>query len=331
MKINNKHFNKYIKKKFLIKKSLKIIFLDKNIIYINKKLKKITNINYTFNKKKNKKNINIIILKNKNINTPIHFITINNINKKKNKYYINILIEKNINSYIIEEHYSIKNNKFINYNTNITINKKSNIKYFQIININKNTSFTSKNNIKIKKFSKLKKIIFLIKAKNILIKNKTILRKKSKIKLYSLSIIKKKKNYTYKTKIKHNSCCSISKQKHKNLIISPGIINFIGKIIISSKANFSKAILENNNLCINKPIYIYSKPQLNIFNQNSKSKHNVKIYYPNKKKIFYLLNRGFNNYESNKILYIIFIKEIINKINLKNLKKKIKKIIYKNI
>ncbi len=320
---------KNLLKKNIRIKLIKFIILNNKKIYINKNINNLIKIKILIKKKKNK--INIIIYKLKNKNIPIYIIYI-----YKKKYIskkilnINLIIKSNNNINLIEEYYIYKNNnnnKYINCNYNIKLYNNTILNYIKIINLNKKTIFYSKNNIKIKKNSKFYENIFLIKSKKIIINNKINLYKNSFININNISIIKKKTNFYYKIHIIHNKPNSKSYQKHKNIIISSGIIKFIGIITILKKAYNSIAILENNNLCFDKPNFIYSKPQLNIKNKKTKCKHKVTINNINKKIYFYLSSRSLNKYKIRKIMFIIFINDIIKKIKNKIIKKNIYKII----
>ncbi len=318
---------KNLLKKNIKIKLIKIIILNNKKIYKNKNIKNLINIKIKISKKKKKINIIIYNLKNKNIPIYIIYIYKNKYIDKK-KYNINIKIKSN-NITLIEEYYIYNNynNKYINYTYNIKLYKNIILNYFKIINLNKKTNFLCKKNIKIKKNSKFYENIFLINSKKIFIKNKINLYKNSNININNISIIRKNNNFFYKINIIHNKSNSKSYQKHKNIILSSGIIKFIGIITILKKASNVIAILKNSNLCFNKPNFIFIKPQLNIKNKKTKCEHKVKINCIDKKIYFYLSSRGLNKNKIKKIIFITFINDIIKKIKNKIISKKIYKII----
>ncbi len=314
-----------LKKKTFNIKSIKIIIFNKYKIYINKKNKNIIKYNII------NKNINILINKNKNILLPIYIIHINKyIDNSINN--INIVIKKNNNIFIIEEYiFKYKKNKFINYNYNLFLNKNTKLNYILLINLNKNIHFIYNKNTILKRKAKYKETIISINAKKIFLYNKFNLYKYTYIKIKNISIIKKKNFFYYKTYITHISSESKSYQKHKNIILSSGIVKFITIINILKKSYNTIVNLKNNNLCFNNPKLIISKPQLNILNYKNKCKHQININKIDKKIIFYLFSRGLNKYKIKKILNIIFIKKIINIKKYKYINNKIYKIIFKKI
>ncbi len=318
-----KYILKKISKKILPITSIKIIILgQKIIIYQEKYIHKLIFIKFK-NKKSKYFYINKSIKNNKkkNINIIIHLIIIK---RKKNDFInIDISINKKTNISILEEYINIKKNKYFNYHLNMIINKKSTVNFIRIINTKKKYKFYIVDNIKINNKSKLNKFIFFIKFKNINLNTNILLKKKSILNIKSISTIKKKNIINYKTNIIHYLCKNKSYQKHNNILLEPGKINFSGWIKIFKKSNNSKAIINNNNLCICKKSIINSSPKLGIWNKNTKCKHSVKINNLNKNEIFYLLTRGIKYLNIKKILILNFIKKILIKIKNKNIYKKI--------
>ncbi len=318
-------FFKKIYKKILKIKSKKIIIINNDIILKNSKIN-------NFIKIKKNKNINIKINKNIKKKTPLQIIFIN-FNKNKIIYKTNIVIKKNTYIHIIKEFINLKKKKknYINYKNKILIKENSYLNYYNLINLNKKSYFKYKNKIILYKKSKLNKFIFSIKSKKINFSNNIILKKKSNIKIYSFFYVKKKNFFKYKTITLHNLNKSKSYQKNKNIILKLGKFKFSNLIKINKKSNYTKAIIKNNNLCINKNSIIESFPKLNIWNKNTNCKHYVIINNLNKKEIFYLLTRGIKYKKIKKILLISFIKEILNYIKIKDIYINIYNLIKKKI
>ncbi|AKZ65999.1 Fe-S cluster assembly protein SufD [Candidatus Palibaumannia cicadellinicola] len=122
------------------------------------------------------------------------------------------------------------------------------------------------------------------------------------------------------TYLEHNKGYCISSQLHKIISCnnSKGIFNGIIKVNKNAFQTDSKMI--NNNLLLGKFAEIYSKPFLEIYNNDVKCSHGATVSCIDNDQMFYLRSRGLTYHDAKQIIISAFTEDIINTIENNNIK-----------
>lgn len=102
---------------------------------------------------------------------------------------------------------------------------------------------------------------------------------------------------------------------------------FNGKIVVHSDAQKINAFQQNNNILLSKEACINTKPQLEIFADDVKCSHGCTIGQLNLEALFYLRTRGIREKEAKALLLLAFAEEILEDINILQLRNRIHKMI----
>ncbi|MBT4963745.1 MAG: SufD family Fe-S cluster assembly protein [Francisellaceae bacterium] len=109
----------------------------------------------------------------------------------------------------------------------------------------------------------------------------------------------------------NTSCNCLS----KSIAGANAVAAFTGNITVTSDANFSEASLTNNNLLLSEHGKIFSRPELEIDNDEVKCSHGTTIGQLDKDMIFYLQSRGINANDAQSMLVSSFISPILEKLD----------------
>ncbi|MEM2130957.1 MAG: Fe-S cluster assembly protein SufD [Candidatus Woesearchaeota archaeon] len=114
----------------------------------------------------------------------------------------------------------------------------------------------------------------------------------------------------------------------KSDILVKGVLNqksqsvYRGKIKITEKGNKTISFLSDHSLLLGENSYSYSIPSLEIDTNDVKASHSASTGKIEKELLFYLMSRGINKNEAEKLITKGFLFDIFNKINDEELKKK---------
>ena len=145
--------------------------------------------------------------------------------------------------------------------------------------------------------------------------------------MYGFYAIKKKSHIDNHTSVDHMDENCISNEHYKGIMDegSNGVFN--GKIFVRKKAQKTNAFQANNNILLSENAKINTKPQLEIWADDVKCSHGCTVGQLDEDALFYLMSRGISKKDSRALLLSAFSNEIIEKIENKELRKKIEKII----
>ena len=145
--------------------------------------------------------------------------------------------------------------------------------------------------------------------------------------MYGFYAIKKQSHIDNHTSVDHMDENSISNEHYKGIMDegSNGVFN--GKIFVRKKAQKTNAFQANNNILLSENAKINTKPQLEIWADDVKCSHGCTVGQLDEDALFYLMSRGISKKDSRALLLSAFSNEIIEKIENKELRKKIEKII----
>lgn len=101
-------------------------------------------------------------------------------------------------------------------------------------------------------------------------------------------------------------------------------VDYFGQIYIDSKASNTKSFLKEQSLVLGQSTYNRSRPILEIFNNKVKASHSASSSRLSENDLFYLMSRGFNRHEAEKILEEAFFNKILATVKFSAAKKLIK-------
>ncbi len=133
------------------------------------------------------------------------------------------------------------------------------------------------------------------------------------------------------TMIDHSKPNCQSHESYKGILKdnSRGVFN--GKILVRRDAQKTNALQENKTLLLSKDSMIDSKPQLEIFADDVKCTHGAAIGQLDDEALFYLQCRGISENEARKMLINAFISEVVELIDIKEVREKLEELISEKI
>jgi Fe-S cluster assembly scaffold protein SufB len=142
--------------------------------------------------------------------------------------------------------------------------------------------------------------------------------------LLFLGILKNKSNWQLESNIRHlvprSSCLTEVYLSQKD----ESRVDFFGQIYIDQKASQTKSFLKEQSLVIGEAIYNRSRPILEIFNNRVKASHSASSSRINEADLFYLMSRGFEKIEAEKILEEAFFNKVLDSVKVDSAKELIK-------
>ncbi len=269
----------------------------------------------------------------------------NNTNVDKNISIINLL-DSSLVSYIRKLIICKKNaevsfsEEFINLSTEenfsssvseIFLDENSKLSYHNLQKIEKNYHFNSINTFQ-KRNSVSNFFTFSFSGATIRNNLNIILNDKNCYSnMYGFYAIKKQSHIDNHTSVDHIDENCISNEHYKGIMDegSNGVFN--GKIFVRKKAQKTNAFQANNNILLSENAKINTKPQLEIWADDVKCSHGCTIGQLDEDALFYLMSRGISKKDSRALLLSAFSNEIIEKIENKELRKKVEKIILREL
>ena len=244
-----------------------------------------------------------------------------------------IIADKNSKVEIIERHQSLKDHSVVtNSLTEIYAEKNAFIDYYKIQNdLNTATlidnTFISQqrdSNVSVHTFSfggKLTRnnLNFYQKGENI------------QSTLKGITILESNQHVDHNTLVNHEQPNCESHQDYKGIFSDRSVGVFNGKIMVKKIAQKTNAFQQNNNILIDNNSKVNTKPQLEIFADDVKCSHGCTIGQLDQDALFYLRARGIPKKESKALLTYAFANNVLESVNIPELKYKIKKIIAKKL
>ena len=128
-----------------------------------------------------------------------------------------------------------------------------------------------------------------------------------------------------RTSIDHAKPNCRSNELYKGIIDGKGQAVFNGKILVRQDAQKTQAYQSNKNILLSSEATINTKPQLEIFADDVKCSHGATSGNLDKEEMFYLSSRGIGKENAKALLLSAFASEIIEKLNISQLRNEIKK------
>lgn len=243
-----------------------------------------------------------------------------------------IVSNQNSKSVFIEEFISL--DSIENFSTSVTEiiqEENSEIEYLIIQNDKNNFHF---NSINISQKQNSISNCFTFSYSGALVRNNLNIKLKEKncySNMYGFYALRKKSHVDNHTTVDHIDENSISNEHYKGIMDNNSNGVFNGKIFVRKKAQKTNAFQSNNNILLSDEAKINTKPQLEIWADDVKCSHGCTVGQLDKEAMFYLQSRGISKKKAIAMLLGAFSEEIIEKIENKFAKQKIKKITYKKL
>ena len=141
-----------------------------------------------------------------------------------------------------------------------------------------------------------------------------------KTNIYGLYVINSNQHVDNQTVVDHIKPNSISREYYKGILNDQSTGIFNGKIYVRNDAQNTNAFQSNKNIILSEKSNIKTKPQLEILANDVKCSHGATIGQIDKNQLFYLRSRGIDRSKAISMIIKAFIKEIIEKINIKSIK-----------
>ena len=149
--------------------------------------------------------------------------------------------------------------------------------------------------------------------------------------LNGLTIINANQHVDHYTFVSHAQPNCESHQEYKGIFSDKSVGVFNGKILVDKIAQKTNAFQQNNNILLEDKSTVNSKPQLEIFADDVKCSHGCTIGQLDQDALFYLRTRGIPKKEAEALLTYAFANNILESVEIPELKTKIKKIIAKKL
>lgn len=133
-------------------------------------------------------------------------------------------------------------------------------------------------------------------------------------------LTRKRQHVDHHTVIHHTHPHGTSREYYKGVLAdhSRGVFN--GKVIVYEKAQKTNAQQSNKNLLLSNDAEIDTKPQLEIFNDDVKCTHGATVGQLNEDALFYLCSRGIPEEQARNVLIYAFVKEMVERVQVPELK-----------
>jgi Fe-S cluster assembly scaffold protein SufB len=101
-------------------------------------------------------------------------------------------------------------------------------------------------------------------------------------------------------------------------------VDYFGQIYIGQKASQTKSFLKEQSLVLGKAVFNKSRPILEIFNNKVKASHSASSSRISETDLFYLMSRGFEKNEAEKILEEAFFNKVLDSVKVEEARELIK-------
>lgn len=107
--------------------------------------------------------------------------------------------------------------------------------------------------------------------------------------------------------------------------------NFLGRILVAEGATGTEAYQTNRNICVTPQARMYTKPQLEIYNDDVKCSHGATVGQLDEGAMFYMCSRGIPEREARMLLMSAFASDVLDNIRVENLRDRIRLLVDKRL
>ena len=140
-----------------------------------------------------------------------------------------------------------------------------------------------------------------------------------------VTIIENKQHVDHNTLVHHTQPNCESHQDYKGIYADRSTGVFNGRVLVDKIAQKTNAFQSNNNILIDDKATINSKPQLEIFADDVACSHGCTIGELDEEAMFYMQSRGIPRKEARALLMFAFANNVLNSVNIPELKRRITK------
>lgn len=133
------------------------------------------------------------------------------------------------------------------------------------------------------------------------------------------------------TSISHYAPRCTSKELFKYILEDNSKGNFLGRIHVAEGALKTEAYQTNRNICLTKNARMYTKPQLEIYNDDVKCSHGATVGQLDDNAMFYMRSRGIPEKEARLLLMSAFATDVLDNIRIESLKDRIRFLVDKRL
>lgn len=147
--------------------------------------------------------------------------------------------------------------------------------------------------------------------------------------LYGMALTDKDQHIDNFSFIDHAVKNCTSTELFKNVLDDNSVGAFRGRILVREGATKTMAYQTNRNILMTNDAKMYTKPQLEIYNDDVKCSHGATTGQIDEDALFYLRARGINEQESRILLMFAFCDDVLENIRLDSLRERIKELVEK--
>lgn len=234
-----------------------------------------------------------------------------------------ILLNNNTMANITEIfHSATGKHYFHNHNTDIFVEKGARLNYYIVQESGENAVNINNINIYQKENSLVNAHNFSLKGKSMRNNLNVLLNEENcESHLYGLYYISDKDLIDNHTTVDHRKPHCFSNEFYKGIIEESGTGTFNGKIYVRPNAQKTNAFQSNKNLVLTDTATINTKPQLEIWADDVKCSHGATTGQLDEEQLFYLRSRGLSEGSAKALLLHAFAFEIVDKVDLEELRK----------
>ena len=240
-----------------------------------------------------------------------------------------LVVGENSHVEIYERHQSLNDNVVLtNSVTEIFANKRAIVDFYKVQNDKKSASLVDNTYVQQKESSVVSVSTFSFGGK--LTRNNLEFHHEGEhitSNLNGITIIEDKQHVDNHTLVKHKFENCESHELYKGIYddASTGVFN--GKVIVDREAQKTNAYQQNDNILVGDKASVNAKPQLEIFADDVKCSHGCTIGQMDENALFYMRSRGIPKKEAKALLLFAFGNDVVEKIKIPALKKRITKLI----
>ncbi|MGE5350499.1 MAG: Fe-S cluster assembly protein SufD [Acidobacteriota bacterium] len=233
-----------------------------------------------------------------------------------------IIAGKNSQVKVIESHHSITDKAYLfNSVTEVVLEENAVVNYYKMQNESDEAFHISRLQVRQERTSTFHS--FAVTYGGGLVRNdlNSILGGEyAEVNLNGLYLAEGKRHIDNHTVIDHAVPHCNSNEIYKGILDGKGRGVFNGKVIVRKDAQKTQAYQSNKNLLLSRTAKIDTKPQLEIFADDVKCSHGATVGQLNEEALFYLQSRGVGIEKAQSILINAFASDVIDLINIEQLK-----------
>ena len=238
-----------------------------------------------------------------------------------------VILEEGAEVEVIERHQSLTENEVLtNSVTEVFLEKNAKLDYYKIQNDKSKASLIDNTYVSQAESSDCEVYTFSFGGK--LTRNNLHYHQNGeyiKSSMKGVTIIEGKQHVDHNTLVHHKQPNCESHQDYKGIYADRSTGVFNGRVLVDKIAQKTNAFQSNNNILIDDKATINSKPQLEIFADDVACSHGCTIGELDDEALFYMQSRGIPEKEAKALLMFAFANNVLDSVNIPELKRRITK------